>query len=74
MWVLVKVMGTHIGEYFGLSPTGKKFTITGVAIRRIVDGKMAEGWDVDDFLDFYKQLDVIEYTARARELFPEDVI
>ena len=74
VWVLVKVMGTHTGEYFGLSPTGKKFTITSVDIRRIIDGKIVEGWDAEDVLDFYKQLDVIEYTARARELFPEDVI
>lgn len=68
VWIRATVTGTHTGEYRGLAPTGKKITLTGVDIRRIVDGKMVEGWDVDDFLDFFKQLGVIEYKG-----FPEDV-
>jgi len=67
----IKLTGTHTGELRGfphpsggkmtLAPTGKKFTITGVSIKRIVDGKIVESWAVYDFLDFYKQLGVIEY-------------
>ncbi len=63
-----KVTGTHTGEYRGLAPTGKKVTFTSVSIYRIVDGKIAEGWHVYDFLDFYKQLGVIEYKG-----FPDEV-
>jgi len=34
---------------------------------------MVEGWIVNDMLDFLKQLGVIEYTEKAKKLFPEDV-
>jgi len=34
---------------------------------------MVEGWTVNDMLDFLKQLGVIEYTEKAKKLFPEDV-
>ena len=36
-------------------------------IYRIVDGKIVEGWEVGDMLDFYKQLGVIEYKG-----FPDE--
>jgi len=74
VWVRFKGTGTHKGEYRGIPPTDKKFTLTGVLIYRIVDGKIAEKESgVYDFLDFYKQLGVIEYTEKAKKLFPEDV-
>jgi len=74
VWVLEKVTGTHTGEYRGLSPTGKKFTETCVLIWRVVDGKIVEKESgVYDSLDFLKQLGVIEYTEKAKKLFPEDV-
>ena len=65
--VRYKVTGTNTGEYRGLAPTGKKVTYEAVCIYRIVDGKIAEGWHVYDFLDFYKQLGVIEYKG-----FPDE--
>jgi len=78
VWYRVKITGTHKGEFRGylpligkkvrLAPTGKKFTIMEVSIKRIVNGKIAESWGVYDFLDFYKQLGVIEYKG-----FPEDI-
>lgn len=68
VWDRVTATGTHTGEYRGLAPTGKKITFTGVRIWRIVDGKFVERESFYDFLDFYKQLGVIEYKG-----FPEDV-
>ncbi len=77
VWVRLKSTGTHTGEFylptpFGkmmtLAPTGKKITIKSVNIRRVVDGKIAEGWSVSDLLDFLRQLGVIEYKG-----FPEEV-
>jgi len=70
--VRYEVMGTNTGEFRGLAPTGKKVTYEAVCIYRIVDGKIAEGWHVYDFLAFYKQLGVIEYTEKGKKLFPED--
>jgi C-1 hydroxylase len=72
VWIRVTITGTHIGEFRGLAPTGKKFTERQVWIYRIVKGKILEGWDVDDNLDFYKQLGVIEYTEKGKKLFPEE--
>ena len=82
VWVLLKSTGTHTGEFYfpspsgkmmTLAPTGKKITIESVNIRRVVEGKIAEGWNVTDSLDFLTQLGVIEYTEKAKKLFPKDV-
>jgi len=77
VWVLEKVTMTHTGEWnvFGvtLTPTGKKVTYTIVGIWRIVDGKVVERKTVRDMLDFLGQLGVIEYTEKAKKLFPKDV-
>jgi predicted ester cyclase len=73
VWVRSKIIATHIGEYYGLPPTGKKFTEASVWINRMVNGKIVEGWDVQDELDFYKKIGAIEYTEKAKEfaLFQE---
>ena len=68
VWVRVKGTGTHKGEYRGIAPTGKKITGVGVNIYRIVNGKFVEGWAVEDWMDFLKQLGVIEYKG-----FPDEV-
>ncbi|RXE56462.1 hypothetical protein ABH15_10325 [Methanoculleus taiwanensis] len=76
VWVCVTATGTHTGEWnlsgVSLPPTGKKVTMMMVFIWRIVHGRLAEGWEVDDELDFLKQLGVIEYTEKGKKLFPED--
>jgi len=71
VWVRAKITGTHTGEYRGLVPTGKKFTISAVDIWHIVNGKIVECWAVDDWMDCFKQLGVIEYTEKGKKLFPE---
>ena len=58
VWVRAKITGTHTGEYRGLVPTGKKFTISAVDIWHIVNGKIVECWAVDDLLDFYQKLGI----------------
>jgi len=83
VWVRFKDTGTHTGEYqeylpligkITLAPTGKKITITGVVIYRIVHGKIVEKESaVYDLLDFYKQMGFIEPTEKGKKLFPEDV-
>lgn len=34
--------GTHRGEWLGMKPSGKKVTLTGVDIDKVVDGKIVE--------------------------------
>ena len=71
VWVRLTITATHTSEFYGLAPTGNKFTEPSVWIYRIVNGKIAEGWDVQDELDFYKKIGAIEYTEKGKKLFPE---
>src|SRR5438132_478772 len=51
--------GTHTGEFMGIPPTGKSFTIAGIDIHRIEDGRLAEHWHVVDQLSLLQQLGLI---------------
>jgi predicted ester cyclase len=35
----------HLGEWLGVPPTGQHFTISGISIYRIAQGKAVEGWN-----------------------------
>jgi len=70
VWARLMGTGTNRGEYRGLAPTGKKVKWEAVSIWRIADGKVVEMWAVGDMLDFLKQLGGIEYTEKAKKLFP----
>jgi steroid delta-isomerase-like uncharacterized protein len=50
------VTGTHIGEFMGIAPTGKQFTLDGITIYRFDDGKLAEERTVWDALGLLNQL------------------
>jgi predicted ester cyclase len=68
VWDHVTLAATHTGEYRGLAPTGNKIAFKGVRIWRIVNSKVVERESFYDFLDFYKQLGIIEYKG-----FPDEV-
>jgi predicted ester cyclase len=51
--------GTHVGEFMGIPPTGKSFTIAGIDIHRIENGRMAEHWHVVDQLSPLQQLGLL---------------
>ena len=76
VWVRVMATGTHTGDWnlFGvpLEPTGNKVRMEMVFIWRIVDGRLVEGREVDDSLDFLRQLGIAEYTEIGMEIFSED--
>ena len=55
----VKVTGTHTGEWMGIPPTGKKFSINNAYFARVADGKMAEAWGVFEFSLLRQQLGAI---------------
>ena len=73
VWIRLAYTGTHTGEMFGITPTGNKISAMAVDIYRIVNGKLAEYWNVTDKLDLLKPQGVIEYTEKGKKLFPEDV-
>ncbi len=72
VWVLLSYTGTHRGEFMGLAPTGKKIESKAVDIYRIVDGKLAEYWNVTDNLNIFKQVGAVEITEKGKQLFPEE--
>ena len=51
--------GTHVGEFLGIPPTGKSFTIAGIDIYRIEGSKLAEHWHVVDQLAMLGQLGLL---------------
>jgi len=51
--------GTHSGEFMGIPPTGRSFTIDGIDIHAVRDGRMAEHWHVVDQLGQMQQLGLI---------------
>jgi steroid delta-isomerase-like uncharacterized protein len=58
--------GTHKGDLSGIAPTGKQFTISGISIARIANGKMAEGWVNWDALGLMQQLGVVPELGKAK--------
>ena len=55
--------GTHVGEFMGIPPTGRSFSIAGIDIHRLSDGKMAEHWHVVDLFSQMQQLGMIPEPA-----------
>ena len=51
--------GTHKGDLFGIVPTGREATVTGITIDRHVDGKIAESWTNWDTLGLLQQLGAV---------------
>ena len=51
--------GTHQGDLFGIPPTNKQATWTGISIYRFADGKIVEAWWSKDMLGLLQQLGVI---------------
>lgn len=51
--------GTHQGAMQGIPATGKMVNLPGITIFRMDNGKIAEGWMVNDNLGMMQQLGVI---------------
>ncbi len=57
--------GTHVGQFLGIPPTNKSFSVAGIDIYRLVDGKLAEHWHVIDQLALLQQLGLIPSPEQA---------
>jgi len=59
--VVVRVTGhgVHSGDLFGIPPTHREFTSTGITIFRIAEGKIVERWVEIDMLGALQQLGVL---------------
>lgn len=56
VFVLSTRRGTNTGEFLGRPPTGKYVEIPRLALYRFEDGKIAEGWILDNYLSQWQQL------------------
>ena len=53
------VTGTHLGEYRGVSPTGRSVTYQEIFVVRFAGGRIAEIWGVVDVYSQMRQLGLI---------------
>ncbi len=58
--------GTQRGEFYGVPPTGREVTISGIDIWRIKDGRIVENQQVVDNLGLLQQLGAIPQPQQAR--------
>jgi len=59
------VTGTHQGDLIGIPPTGKHVAYLQLHFMRIVDGKMAEHWEIRDEMTMFRQLGVATVPVRS---------
>lgn len=62
----VVFQGTHSGEFNGIAPTGKQLKYSGIAMDRIVNGKVVEMWHVASPLGVQEQIAVILGATAAK--------
>lgn len=51
--------GTHTGDVEGIPATGNEIEFSGIEIIRIENGKIAESWEENNLLRYYKQLGMV---------------
>ncbi len=58
--------GTHKGSLFGIPPKGKKVRVPFLVIHRFKDGRITEGWHIEDILAALQQIDAIPAPQSAQ--------
>jgi steroid delta-isomerase-like uncharacterized protein len=53
------VTGTHAGEFMGVAPTGRSFSVQHMHMYRVRDGKLVEHWACRDDLGQLRQLGLL---------------
>ncbi|MEM3094129.1 MAG: ester cyclase [Nitrososphaera sp.] len=56
---IMQVSGKHVGNFFGIAPTGRSFSYQAVHIHRIANGKVVEHRSIRDDLRFMMQLGLV---------------
>jgi predicted SnoaL-like aldol condensation-catalyzing enzyme len=59
-WVAVRVTGegTHLGEWLGIEPTGKRIRLRGINLDRVHAGRIVEHWGEADTVGMLMQMGV----------------
>ena len=58
--------GTHKGDLNGIAATNKQFTITGITVARVSNGKIVEGFVNWDALGLMQQLGVVAQPVQTK--------
>ena len=56
VWIYSTMSGTMKGEFMGMKPTGKSFSVDGFDLVRVENGKIAEHWGAQDNMAMMEQL------------------
>ncbi len=54
--VRAEITGTHTGEWFGVAPTGKPFTIVLHEFHRVENGRLTHTWHLEDWFGWLNQV------------------
>ncbi len=57
------VTGTHTGPGLGIAATSAPVDFEGMAIARVVEGRIVEGWNCFDFLTMQHQVGLVQATT-----------
>jgi predicted ester cyclase len=63
-------LGTHLGEFEGVAPTGKRVEFVGPSIDRVVDGTIVEIWVEVDMLGVMEQLGAVPEPEQSEDASP----
>jgi len=65
-WVVTcyTMSGFHTGEWMGIKPTGKKITVTGVNINKVINGKIVEHMGAANMFDGLLEIGAISLTRK----------
>ena len=63
-------LGTHLGEFEGVTPTGKRVEFVGHSIDRVVEGKIVESWVEVDMLGVMEQLGAVPEPEQSEDASP----
>lgn len=66
---LVNVNGYHVGDFFGVPPTGRNFNYEAMHMFRILDNKIVEHRAIRDDLSFMMQLDLVRLHPKSMNIF-----
>lgn len=54
-----KQSGTHLGDFMGIPPSGKRMEITEIGILRVSNGQVVESWYEADMLSLMRQIGAV---------------
>ena len=58
--------GTHLGEFLGEAPTGKRMDVEEVFFLRVEEGKFVDFWGLEDSLNRMRQLGLFPSRSNRR--------